>query len=60
MNVTVNVNETSINGVWLDFYEGRASIQKVMTAYDEQQVICFGKKCMIQYDPSPKGTKVLK
>jgi len=57
-------NETSISRVWLDFYEGRASIQKVLTSYDEHgfdanQDLPGNMRWEEMYDASPKGTKVI-
>ena len=56
--------ETSISEAWLDFYEGKASIQKVLTAYDEHgfdanQDLPGNMLWEEMYDASPKGTKVI-
>lgn len=53
-----------LSGVWLDFYEGRASIQKVLAAYDEHgfdanQDLPGNMLWEELYDASPKGTKVI-
>ena len=52
------------SGVWLDFYEGRASIQKVLAAYDEHgfdanQDLPGNMLWEEMFDASPKGTKVI-
>ena len=59
-----SLNGTPNSGVWLDFYEGRASIQKVLAAYDEHgfdanQDLPGNMLWEEMYDASPKGTKVI-
>ena len=50
--------------MWLDFYEGRASIEKVLATYDQHgfdanQDIPGNMLWEELYEASPKGTKVI-
>ena len=53
-----------LSGVWKDFYEGNATIEKVLAAYDEHgfdanQDLPGNMLWEELYDASPKGTKVI-
>lgn len=53
-----------LSGVWLEFYEGKATIEKVLAAYDQHgfdanQDLPGNMLWEELYDASPRGTKVI-